>query len=106
MYKALLVLICLFLLSTIAIAEDNDLYLINKDIRILAFVGKPASRVIKPVLYYTAVKQYVTFYHGDSGPGLYAFYLKGLIVRNEDGKLMTAPEGFFVVKKRLVKKYE
>jgi hypothetical protein len=108
MYK----LMCLILIagmlavSGTAFAED-DLYLIDKDVRLLAFVGPIGARVVKPVLYLTAVKQYITLLHQDSGPGIYAFYLKGTIVRDKNGEPITIPDdGFFIVRKKLVKEYK
>jgi hypothetical protein len=89
-----------------AFAEDN-FYLIDKDVKLLAFVGPIGATVVKPVLYYTAVKQYITLLHKDSGPGIYAFYLKRTIVNNENGDPITiSDDGFFVVRKKFVKEYK
>jgi hypothetical protein len=88
-------------------AIAQDFYRINKDVKVLAFVGKPSSLNTKAVQYTTAVKQYITLFHKRSGPNLYAFHLKGLIVKGKDGEPRTVKnDGFIVVKKRLLKKYK
>jgi len=101
-----LLLLLTILITTPAFCKDSEpeYYWIDSDQRILAFVGKPHARVIKPVLFETATKQRILLFHKDSGPGVWAFYLKGLVVKDQDGFAKSVrKDGFFVVKKRLVR---
>lgn len=92
------------LLSFTGTSMSAQLYKIKGGTDILAFVGKPTSSNVKPVKYKIVRDQYVSLFHKRSGWGIYAFYLKGLKVYDERGIYTTAPEGFFVIKKRMVKR--
>jgi hypothetical protein len=76
-------------------------YWIDGGREVLAFVGDSGSSAVVPVKFKIANKQKIELMHKKSGPGLYAFYLHGLVVKDENGenKILTT-DGFFIAKKR------
>lgn len=103
MYK--IIILFILLASTGFCAEDNDVYWIDKDVTVLAFVGHPHSLKVEPVKYTTFINQKVDLFHKKSGPGIYAFYLPGLVVKDSYGRpFKIRKEGYFLVKKRLLRK--
>jgi hypothetical protein len=105
MHKIFSIMLCISLLaiSSTALAKDQY-YKIRKDVKVLAFIGDPASRHCKPIRYTIAFDQKIRLLHKRSGPGVYAFYIENLIVKSEYGVQAIKEEGYFLARTRHIKK--
>jgi len=105
--KIISMIICVCILTGgIAFAGRHTHYVIDKDVTVLAFVGPLGSKKAEAVKYITAKRQVITLLHKRSGPGIWAFYLNKLMVRDEKGDMQILDvEGFFITKRRLVKPF-
>jgi len=84
--------------------KSNDIYWVKKNVTVLVFIGDPNSLKLKTVQYTTSIKQRINLFHKKSGPGVYAFYLPGLIIV-EDGIIRKIKEnGYFLVRRRHLQK--
>ena len=82
----------------------NKQYWIDDGREVLAFIGDPDSLQTVVAKLTTFGKQKINLMHKKSGPGLYAFNLKGLEVKDELGQMIVIDmNGFFVAKKRWVR---
>lgn len=104
MKKFFILVVCLSILSIGAPALASDTYYqIKKDIKVLAFIGDPNSRKCKPVRYTTAIDQKIKLLHKKSGPGVYAFYLEGLLVKGEDSMMsIINDQGYFLARTKYI----
>jgi len=102
--KKIIIFISIFIFSvySIAMSKRAKQYWINKNVTVLAFIGNPNSSSLTPVRFVTYEKQPIVLMHKKSGRGIYAFYLKNLIVKGDYGRRVIKKEGFFVVKKKLL----
>jgi len=79
-------------------------YWVDAGVTVLVFIGDPHSLDLQMVRMTTAEKQQIKLFHKRSGPGLYAFYLPGLVYKDDFGnKQITTKDGWFIAKKRLVR---
>ena len=84
-------------------SKERNVYWIDKGVPVLAFIGNPHSLKLKPVRFTTSEKQPINLFHKKSGPGIYAFYLPELAVQSTIGKRTLSMDGYFLVKRRLVR---
>jgi hypothetical protein len=103
------IMLVITLISTLSICEDahaeSGYFWIDKDAKVLIFIGDPHRLNLKVAKSITYEKQRVKLFHKKSGPGIYAFDLAGLIVRNMFGDRATIKDkGYFLAKKRQVSK--
>jgi len=96
------IIILILSLSFTSNAGKSKTYWINGGREVLAFVEiDPGSNQFMPVKLTISGRQQITLKHKRSGPGLWAFELKGLIVEDDAGpKLPLELEGYIIVKKR------
>jgi hypothetical protein len=74
-------------------------YWIKGDVTVLAFIGEPDTLNLQMIRYTTYCDQQVTLLNRESGPGIYSFYLFGLIIKDENGNRKRINEnGFFLYK--------
>jgi len=108
MIKHILIIIICFSLVTGSSAayKKKKVYWIDKGITVLAFIGDPHSLKLTPVRFKTYEKQVIKLFHKKSGPGIYAFYLPGLKVRDMFGGKRIITNGYFMVKKRFIRSTE
>jgi hypothetical protein len=100
----IIIVICFPLSSANA---KTKLYWIDKGITVLAFIGNPYSQNIIPIKLTSSKKQKIRLFHKKSGPGIYAFYLKGLSIKNKHGQIKTVTKrGFFLVKRSQTRLHE
>jgi hypothetical protein len=103
-----IITIILFTLTIATFAycsEEPEYYWIDANRRLLAFVGNPYARVVKPVIFVTSERQKIQLFHTDSGPGIYAFFLKGLKVYKDYGvKGTVSDDGFFLAKSKWIRR--
>lgn len=97
------ILICIIISFPLFSNSSPKIYWVDKDLTLLAFVGKPTSSSVTPKKIVTYEKQQIKLFHKKSGRGIYAFYLKGLITRDYLGLKAIEPEGFFLVKRKNVR---
>lgn len=104
------VVLGLFVLIIIMVAvwvdwahADDTYYRIQKDVRVLAFLGDPGSSRCTTTKYVTAIDQTVRLLHKKSGPGVYAFHLEGLMVK--EGSIMSVikEQGYFLARTKYIK---
>ncbi len=103
MRKFVILMLCLsFLVVWVDWAQAKEYqYKIKKDITVLAFLGKPESRKLKTIRYTTFIEQDLTYLHNRGGPGIYAFYIEGLITKDENGNAKVITEqGYFLARRR------
>lgn len=101
MYAVLMLAIVCLYLSANAEAADKY-YTIKNDVKVLAFLGDPNSRRCKPIRYITGIEQKIKLLHNRSGPGVYAFYLEGLLVKDEEGFHVVEEQGYFLARKKYI----
>lgn len=105
--KKIIMLACVLGLlasSGTAIAKKSNNYWIKKNVTVLVFIGEPNSLKLKTVKYTTSTKQRINLFHKRSGPGVYAFYLPGLIIVEDGITRKIKQNGYFLVKKRHLQK--
>jgi len=102
--KKIIIFIIVFIFSVCsAMSKRTNEYWIDKNVTVLAFIGSPVLSSSIPIRITTYEKQPIILLHKKSGRGIYAFYLKNLIVKGKHGrKHIIKKEGFFVVKKKLL----
>lgn len=84
-------------------AKDKEAFWIDKDVTVLVFAGDPYSARVQPIKLTTFERQQITLFHKDSGPGIYAFFVKGLIIYGKTGKRAKAKiDGYFLAKRSQV----
>ena len=106
MKRFIILIICISLLTTPAFSKQKKTkhYWVDAGVTVLVFIGDPHSLDLQMVRMTTAEKQQIKLFHKRSGPGLYAFYLPGLVYKDDFGnKQITTQEGWFIAKKRLVR---
>lgn len=81
-------------------------YWIDGGREVLAFIGDPGSNQTLVVKLTLGEKQKVKLFHKKSGPGLYAFDIYGLVVKNNDDLSVLHMHGFFIAKKSWVRSTE
>ena len=104
--RLVILIICISLLTTPAFSKQNKIkhYWIDKGVPLLVFIGDPHSLDLQMVRMTTYEKQEIKLFHKKSGPGLYAFYLPGLVYKDDFGNKQTITKnGWFIAKKRLVR---
>lgn len=75
-------------------------YKVKANQSVLGFMGPIGSKQFVSIRLKTAKRQEVKLLHRRSGPGLYTFYVKELIVKNEEGNIFTIQqEGYFVARR-------
>ena len=108
MKKIFIIFILMFTTTTLhADSNEQEYYWVDGGVKVLAFVGDPYGRVNEPVQYETAYTQRILLFHKDSGPGVYAFLLPGLVVKTETRwPIMIYKKGFFLLRKSLIRETE
>jgi len=87
-------------------AKGYTHYVIEADVTVLAFVGPIGSLDTTPMKYVTAKRQVVKLLHKKSGPGIWAFHLYRVMVRDDQGNMtMLKEDGYFITKRKLVKPF-
>jgi hypothetical protein len=101
MKKPIIMLICLGILfiGTSSFAKTKY-YRIKKNTEVLVFLGVPGSNEVIPVKYTTARDQNIKLFHKRSGPGIYAFYLEDLLIKDGSTEKVAKGQGYFLAKKR------
>jgi len=105
------IMLIITFISTLSFCEDasaeSGYYWIDKDVKVLVFIGNPHSLNLQLEKSTTYERQLVKLFHKRSGPGIYAFDLAGLIVRNMFGNRATIKDrGYFLAKRRHVNKHQ
>jgi hypothetical protein len=100
----LFTLAVLLIITLTAIAADSGLYWVDKNVTVLAFLGKPYSLNLDAVKYTTHQRQLIRLFHKRSGRGIYAFHLKGLVITKFGKRVTVKNEGYFLVKKNQIRK--
>lgn len=106
MKRLIILIICISLFNAPAFSKQKKTtnYWVGPGVTVLVFIGDPHSLDLQMVRMTTAEKQQIKLFHKRSGPGLYAFYLPGLVYKDDFGNKQTiTKDGWFIAKKRLVR---
>lgn len=99
-----------FILSTGSSAHHKNkrtTYWIDGNKTMLAFIGDPNSLKLTPVKFTTSKTQTIKLLHKKSGPGLWAFKLPGLVVKDSFGReRVVMNNGYILVKRRWIRSSE
>lgn len=99
------VIILVFCMCDIVEAKEKETFWIRSNTTVLCFLGKPTGLDLKTIKLTTYKKQEVVLFHKDSGPGIYAFFIKGLVVFDDNGKdTKVKTVGYFLAKRSQVTK--
>lgn len=106
MKKLIFIIVVICFLSP-SVHAKTKFYWVDKGIIVLAFIGNPYSQNVIPIKLTSSKKQRIRLFHKKSGPGIYAFYLKGFSVKNSHGQIKTVTKkGFFLVKRSQTRLHE
>jgi hypothetical protein len=107
MKKIILILFAVMYLGIVKAdaANKNLFYIIPKGTTVLAFIGDPHSLNVKPIRLTSYEDQNILIFHRKSGPGIWAFYLKGFSHLTSNGTKTIIPnDGYFMVSKRKIRR--
>ena len=85
-------------------AAQTKEYWIDEGREVLAFIGDPSDLQVKPAKFKIAKTQKIRLIHKKSGPGVYAFDIKGVVILGENGRhhVIRVP-GFIMVKAKYLR---
>jgi len=107
MVKKAAVLFAILGILTGGAMAKKQVYWIDKDMTVLAFLGDIHGLALEPVRFTMHEKQKIRLFHKRSGPGIYAFHLPGTIITGYDGeKIKVKANGYFLVKVKDIRKSE
>lgn len=104
--KKIILILCIVLAFGVvkAYAGKSLFYILPKGTPVLAFIGNPHSDELKPVRLTSFEDQTILLFHRKSGPGIWAFYLRGFShLDPHKGKTIIAEQGYFIISKRKIR---